>query len=136
MIYRLNNRLVDDNLKHYTNPMTTTQTDRDRVQWPEFSSAHRPWTRWRWMGSAVEHVGLTYLLSRYAAAGIGGVEITPIYSVQGNEQSEIPYLSPRWLEMLAFTVSQAHRLDICRPAQDGPLVLPRSRIKAPSTSSF
>ena len=41
----------------------------------------KPWTRWWWMGSAVDEQGIAAHLQAYAAAGIGGVEITPIYGV-------------------------------------------------------
>lgn len=39
-----------------------------------------------------------------------GVEITPIYGVQGNENRNIPNLSPAWQEMLRHTVSEAKGL--------------------------
>lgn len=39
-------------------------------------------------------------MQEYAAHGIGAVEITPLYGVQGNQQNNIPYLSDKWMEML------------------------------------
>jgi len=51
-------------------------------------------------------------LSRYRAAGLGGVHIIPIYGAKGWESNYITYLSPRWLEMLAFTVREADRLGL------------------------
>ena len=45
----------------------------------------KPYTRWWWLGSAVDSVGLDYNLKEFAKVGIGGVEITPIYGVQGND---------------------------------------------------
>ncbi len=71
--------------------------------WPEPKPEARPYTRWWWLGSAVDEAGLRYNLSEYRKAGIGGVEITPIYGVNGNEGNEIPYLSSRWMKMLAYT---------------------------------
>ena len=47
----------------------------------------RPATRWWWLGSAVDATNLTYNLEEYAKAGLGGVEITPIYGVQGNDKN-------------------------------------------------
>ena len=47
-----------------------------------------------------------------AAAGIGGVEITPIYGVRGTEARFIPYLSPQWMAMLDHTLSEAARLKL------------------------
>ena len=63
----------------------------------------KPYTRWWWMGSAVDSAGLDRNLRMYTDAGIGGVEITPIYGVKGNEAKEIPYLSPLWMSMLSHT---------------------------------
>jgi hypothetical protein len=62
------------------------------------------------MGSAVDSAGITRSLEAMSRAGIGGVEITPIYGVKGQEDRYIDYLSPRWMRMLAFTESEAERL--------------------------
>jgi hypothetical protein len=72
----------------------------------------RPWTRWWWPGSAVDEAGLTRQLEQFAAAGLGGVEITPIYGVQGAEARNVAYLSPRWMELLAHTGREARRLGL------------------------
>ena len=72
----------------------------------------RPWTRWWWLGSAVDEANLTRLLEVYQQAGLGGVEITPIYGVQGQEARDIPYLSDRWLAMLRHTLAEARRLGL------------------------
>ncbi len=72
----------------------------------------RPWTRWWWLGSAVDAGTITHLLEEYRQAGLGGVEITPIYGIQGEEAHDIPFLSDRWLEMLRHTLSEAARLDM------------------------
>ncbi|MBR1544146.1 MAG: glycosyl hydrolase family 2 [Muribaculaceae bacterium] len=77
-------------------------------------SEARAGTRWWWMGSAVDEPNLRHLLKEYARAGIGSVEITPIYGVKGNEQSEIPFLSDKWMEMLRIVQDEA--------AKDGILV--------------
>ena len=79
--------------------------------WP-INPDSKPGTRWWWQGSAVDSVGITAQLSKLADAGIGAVEITPIYGVQGNEANDIPYLSPRWMEMLRYTCSEGQRLGI------------------------
>jgi len=49
----------------------------------------KPWTRWWWLGSDVDKAGLTFNLESLARAGIGGVEITPIYGVQGRQDHYI-----------------------------------------------
>jgi len=68
------------------------------------------WTRWWWMGSAVSKEGIKYQLEAFQQAGIGGVEITPIYGVKGQEANFLPFLSPQYLEMLAYTTSLADSL--------------------------
>jgi hypothetical protein len=80
--------------------------------WPPITREMKPWTRWWWQGSAVEPAALTVNLESLAAAGLGGVEITPIYGVRGEEARFIPYLSPRWVDMLKRTLSEAERLDL------------------------
>ena len=67
-------------------------------------------TRWWWLGSAVDTVNLAYNLQEYARAGIGSVEITPIYGVQKNDSSNIAFLSPKWMKMLSFTIAETKRL--------------------------
>mgnify|MGYP007087751443 CR=1 FL=1 len=62
------------------------------------------------MGSAVDKENLTRNLDAYAKAGMGTMEITPIYGVKGNEANEIPFLSSPWMEMLQYTESEAARL--------------------------
>jgi hypothetical protein len=72
----------------------------------------RPWTRWWWLGSAVDEAGVTAELEALHAAGIGGVEITPIYGVKGAEPAFITYLSARWMQLLEHTLREARRLDL------------------------
>ncbi len=81
-------------------------------QWIPITQEAKPYTRWWWLGSAVDSVGLEYNLTELAKAGIGGVEITPIYGVQGNDKNEIPYLSPRWMRMLKYVVDKGNELGI------------------------
>src|SRR5205085_9427787 len=82
------------------------------LDWPAPTRQMRPWTRWWWLGSAVDRPNLTSLLETYSKAGLGGVEITPIYGVKGQEARELSYLSPEWMAMLKHTISEAHRLDM------------------------
>lgn len=78
--------------------------------WPVAASSNRPWTRWWWLGSAVDKPNLTSQLESMAKAGIGGVEICPIYGAMGAEDRFIDFLSPKWMDMLAHTTSEAKRL--------------------------
>ncbi|WP_265791991.1 glycosyl hydrolase [Pedobacter sp. MC2016-15] len=80
--------------------------------WPKVEQQMRPWTRWWWMGNAVDEKNLSAALAAYAAAGIGGVEITPIYGAKGFEDRYIDFLSPKWISMLNFTVKKAAALDM------------------------
>ncbi len=82
------------------------------TDWYEETVENRPFVRWWWHGSAVDSIGLTYNLEEFARQGLGGVEITPIYGVQGNESNDIPYLSDRWMDMLGHTVSEGNRLGL------------------------
>lgn len=81
-------------------------------QWLPIPQEAKPYTRWWWLGSAVDSAGLNYNLSEMAKAGIGGVEITPIYGVKGNDANEIPYLSPRWMRMLRYVETRGAELGI------------------------
>lgn len=80
--------------------------------WPPVSTQTRPHAYWWWMGSAVDTNNLAKELARYRDAGMGGVHIIPIYGAKGWESNYIPYLSPRWMEMLDFTVKEARRLGL------------------------
>ena len=73
---------------------------------------NHPWTRWWWLGSAVDKTNLTLMLTEFHDAGIGGVEICPIYGAKGYEDRFIDFLSPKWMEMLAHTTTEAKRLDV------------------------
>ena len=80
------------------------------LEWPPINRECKPWTYWWWHGSAVDKKNITKNLEDYKAAGIGGVHIIPIYGVKGMESSSIPYLSPKWMDMLSHTASEAIRL--------------------------
>ena len=58
------------------------------LSWPALTRTSRPWTRWWWPGSAVDAANLTREMEEFKAAGIGGVEITPIYGVHGEQKPQ------------------------------------------------
>ena len=68
--------------------------------WPKAQPEAKAGTRWWWLGSAVDKQNLQWTMQQYADHGIGAVEITPLYGVQGNQQNNIPYLSDQWMAML------------------------------------
>ena len=72
----------------------TAAPARAGATWPAATRESRPWTRWWWLGSAVDEAGLTRQLESLAAAGFGGVEICPIYGAKGWEDRYVPFLSP------------------------------------------
>ena len=82
----------------------------DALAWPPVTAQTRPWAFWWWMGSAVDKTNITKELHRYHDAGLGGVHIIPIYGAKGFESNYISYLSPKWMEMMGWTVAEAHRL--------------------------
>ncbi|HET6541512.1 MAG TPA: glycosyl hydrolase, partial [Chryseolinea sp.] len=80
--------------------------------WPGITHETRPWTRWWWHGSALTKEGITAELEAYKKAGLGGVEITPIYGVHGYENKFVDFLSPQWMELLIHTLKEGERLDL------------------------
>lgn len=84
--------------------------EKPALTWPAVTQSARPWTRWWWHGSAVDEANLTRLLKEYHSAGLGGVEITCIYGVKGNQERNLEYLSPAWLEVVQHSVREANRL--------------------------
>src|SRR4249919_2001655 len=83
-----------------------------QIKWPAVTQQTKPWARWWWEGSAVDKPNLTAAMQLYQQAGLGGLEITPIYGVKGAEDKFIDFLSPKWIEMLQHTLAEAKRLNL------------------------
>jgi hypothetical protein len=83
-----------------------------QIKWPPTSMQTKPWTRWWWQGSAVDTVNLGDLMQKYKEAGLGGLEITPIYGVKGSEVKFVDYLSDQWVDLLTYTLKQAKILNL------------------------
>jgi hypothetical protein len=83
-----------------------------QLSWPSVTNTTKPWTRWWWEGSAVNKKDLTWNLEQYQKAGLGGVEITPIYGIHGYEKDFIEFLSPKWLEVFKHTLNESKRLGL------------------------
>jgi len=77
-------------------------------EWPTQTYTNKPWTRWWWHGNAVDSINIVHELKQFKDAGFGGVEITSIYSVKNNAENNITYLSPKFAEILTFTLETAH----------------------------
>jgi len=84
----------------------------ERPAWPEVTNETKPWSRWWWLGSILPEDGLKVEMEKYAAAGLGGLEITPIYGVQGYEDQFIDYLNPTWMDRFELVLGEAQRLDM------------------------
>lgn len=78
-------------------------------EWPIIKTETRPGSRWWWLGSAIDKDNLKYNIMEYAKAGLGEMELTPIYGVQGNESNDITFLSEKWLDILRFTEDEIRR---------------------------
>lgn len=87
------------------------QESKDSI-WPKITNTTKPWTRWWWMGNAVDEKNISKELELFRDAGMGGAEVTPIYGVKGQEASFIDFLSPRWVEILKYTISKAKELNL------------------------
>ncbi len=87
--------------------LVASLTAHAQTKWPTVTEATKPWTRWWWMGSAVDEKGLDAQINALSNVGFGGVEIVPIYGAIGYESKYISYLSPKWMQMLDYTVKQA-----------------------------
>jgi hypothetical protein len=79
------------------------------LEWPQITRQNKPWTRWWWLGNVADKRELSAELEKYQRAGLGGVEVTPIYGIQGYEDRFVNFLSPTWVEMLEhhFSVRRA-----------------------------
>ncbi|HZL11988.1 MAG TPA: glycosyl hydrolase [Prolixibacteraceae bacterium] len=80
--------------------------------WPKITKESKPWSRWWWMGNSVSPSDLKVAMEAYSKAGLGGLEITPIYGVHGYENRFIKFLSPEWIENFKYTLQEGKNLDL------------------------
>jgi hypothetical protein len=64
------------------------------------------------MGNALTETEITRHLELFQTAGVGGVEVSPIYGPNGSEERFVPFLSPRWTALFAHTLREAERLSM------------------------
>jgi hypothetical protein len=83
-----------------------------QIAWPTITQQAKPWTRWWWLGSQVNNKDLTTVMQQYRQAGLGGLEITPIYGVQNEENLFLPFLTKEWMAAFDHTLSEGKRLDL------------------------
>jgi hypothetical protein len=74
----------------------------------------RPMMRWWWFGPSVVDSELSRELHGMQAAGIGGVEIQPVYALALDDPKHgirnLPYLSPDFLDRVHFAATTARAL--------------------------
>jgi hypothetical protein len=89
-----------------------SQPSATKPGWPAVTRESKPWSRWWWMGSSVNPTDLKAAMEAYSKAGLGGLEITPIYGVHGYEEKFVRFLSPTWVENFKYTLQEGNRLDL------------------------
>ncbi|HVS52121.1 MAG TPA: glycosyl hydrolase [Opitutaceae bacterium] len=82
------------------------------LDWPAITSQTKPWARWWWLGNIGTKQDFTTQMERYAAAGLGGLELTPIYGVRGEESRFRNYLSPEWMDVFDHVLAEGKRLGL------------------------
>ncbi|MGC4016738.1 MAG: glycosyl hydrolase [Luteolibacter sp.] len=81
------------------------------TDWPPIDQPQtKAWTRWWWHGNEVTVEDLTAQMEKYAAAGLGGLEITPIYERASAADQFINYLAPQWVDRFVHVLHEAERL--------------------------
>lgn len=88
---------------------TTFMTATAQLAWPTAQPESKAGLRWWWPGSAVDDANIEWTMRQYASVGVGSVEITPIYGVQGNQAHAIPFLSPQWMAALQKVESEGKK---------------------------
>jgi hypothetical protein len=87
-------------------------TQNQEIEWPQVTNETKPWSRWWWEGSAVQTIDIDSLLPQYQEAGLGGLEITPIYGVHGYEDRFKDFLSPEWVDIFLYTLQEAKQMGL------------------------
>ncbi len=87
-----------------------------RRVWQEPSPAARPMMRWWWFGPAVTPQGLDRELQAMHDAGLGGVEVQPVYPLvpddRGRGLVNHPFLSAPFLDAVRHSAETARRLGL------------------------
>ena len=92
--------------------MLLATTASAQLTWPAPLPESKAGLRWWWPGSAVDKQNIEWSMKLFSASGIGSVEITPIYGVQGNEANAINFLSDRWMSQLAAVEREGKKNNI------------------------
>lgn len=93
--------------------LNATEPKSGASEWPfPVGAPQRPGAYWWCPGSAWTREDIDWNLAEFKRAGFGFVHIIPIYGARGAEAQYIPYLSPKWMEMLDYTVRQAQGMGL------------------------
>ncbi len=87
--------------------------------WPQANIEAKAGARWWWLGSAVTESDIRWNMKEYSKAGIGALEITPLYGVQGNEKNEIDFLTTPWMNALKFVQAEGVKDNILVDMNNG-----------------
>jgi len=78
--------------------------------------AARSMTRWWWFGGAMTPEEITRELAFMRDAGLGGVELQPVYPVATDDPAHgirnTPYFTERWFDLLRHTARETSRLGL------------------------
>lgn len=83
-----------------------------QLPWPEVRQETRPWTRWWWLGNTVDEKDLTSMMEDYVSVGLGGLELTPIYGVRGEEAKFAPFLGDVFMRRFEHVLREGRRLGL------------------------
>jgi hypothetical protein len=76
----------------------------------------RPMTRWWWFGGAITPEEITRELTFMRDAGLGGVELQPVYPVSVDDPKlgirNTPYFSDRWFDLVRHVARETARLGL------------------------
>ena len=93
-------------------PLSAATSGLSPLAWPKVERDTKPWTRWWWLGNIADENSITTEMESYAAVGLGGIEITPIYGVRGYEDRFVPFLSPTWTRLFEHILAEGKRLGL------------------------
>jgi len=76
----------------------------------------RPWVYWWWMNANVTEASITRDLEAMAAQGFGGFLLFDVTAygqhIVAAPERKIAFMSPRWRELVRFSLQEAHRLGL------------------------
>lgn len=84
----------------------------EKLKWPEVTQTAKPWSRWWWLGGAYGEEDVDAALKQYAEVGLGGLEVTNIYGVKGEEKRFRRFLEKDWVDLFCYALDKAKSLNL------------------------